>query len=164
TSSVSGNFINASGAQLTFAGGGAQSVLNVGGTFNNAGTVQMAGNNDVLNVTGLFTNSGAVTIGPGETLNALGGYTQTAGTTTVPRAGTLAPPAVNINGGTLQGTGSLIGSTTISGGASLLPGLSTTTPGTMTFGASLNIGSGSSGTWIEVINSNVAGTGYGVLN
>jgi len=78
---------------------------------------------------GDFTNSGAVTIGAGSDFTAAsagtGDYTQTAGSTIV--NGTLQAADINLNGGAISGTGTLIGN--VVNGGSVDPG---DAPGTLT--------------------------------
>jgi hypothetical protein len=127
-----------------------------------------------MNTTGAFANAGTVSIAAGSSLNPAGAYTQSAGTTTV--NGNLNASSVTINGGVLQGTGTVDppGATTIASGGTLLPG-AVGTPGTINIGGALNINSG--GALSEGINgagagqfavTNVAGamtiSGNGVLN
>ncbi|MGC8494918.1 MAG: beta strand repeat-containing protein, partial [Syntrophobacteraceae bacterium] len=64
-----------------------------------------------------FSSSGTVSIGQGDTLAIAGGnsiYTQAAGSTTVD--GTLLANVLNINGGTLNGTGTIAGAVNNNGG------------------------------------------------
>jgi hypothetical protein len=76
---------------------------------------------------GAFANAGSVTIASGSTFStAAGDYTQTGGTTTA--LGTLDPAAsANIQGGTLAGTGNVLGNTI--NAATVTPG---TLPGVLT--------------------------------
>jgi hypothetical protein len=118
TLSVTGNVSNSGSVIL---GNGASDTgtnkLGVSGTFGNSGTVSMVGSNDVLTSTGLFTNTGTVGIGASETLNANGGYTQTAGTTTV---------TGNLNTTIYTNTG---GTTTVQNGGTVTASASTSNAG-----------------------------------
>lgn len=142
---------------LTISGGGR--VANVGGTVQGNATVsgpgsqwsssQAVSNGGSLSVQDggtvtcdQLTNGRIVTIGDGGTLATTGTYIDQSGglflpSTTVLGSGTLKAATVSIQeGGTLAGTGTISGSTIIGSqtlGAGLLPGVNTTTPGTLTF-------------------------------
>jgi hypothetical protein len=98
---------------------------------------------------GAFTNAGAMTIdGSGGDSNFIvaGSYTQTGGTTTLISDGTASltalTNAVNIQGGTMQGTGTVSGNVTVSNGAALSPGTSTAA-GIIAISGSLAMSTGS---------------------
>ncbi len=137
-------------------GGEGGSTLNLGGTLTNSGTfdigvtnlsaptnVTVAGlvNSNTINmvggsstntanltVNGAAGNAGAANIGAFSNLSVTGGnaYTQTAGTTTIAANGTLGAANVLVNGGTLQGNGTVVGnvsnSATVAGGIGEQPG------------------------------------------
>jgi hypothetical protein len=84
-------------------------------------------------------------------------YSQTSGTTDV--LGTFSAGSLSINGGTLEGTGTVNGPTTVASGGTLLPGTNVTTPGKLTFGNGLTLG----GTLDEVINGGSSGQ-FGAIN
>ncbi len=158
---VTGNFSN-SGNQASLALSEPGTTSHISGTLTNSGNAGVSvTNNALLTVGGLITNSASVTVGAGSTLTGNSGYTQTGSSATTTVNGTLAG-TVNITGGALYGTGMLTGTVSINGGAIVQPGgAGTSAPGTLAFGSSLNIGTGSAGTFSEIINSNSA---YGVLN
>ncbi|WP_253252537.1 autotransporter outer membrane beta-barrel domain-containing protein [Variovorax boronicumulans] len=94
---------------------------------------------------GIITGTGGTLLKEGTgTLNLLGANTYTGGTTV--NAGTLAVNGsvagnVQVNGGgTLAGTGTVAGNVAVASGATLSPGNS---PGTLTIGGDLTLGSGS---------------------
>ncbi len=126
----------------------------VTGAFTNgsAATVGLSGSNDTLSAAS-FSNAGSVSVGGGESLNVTNGYAQSAGSTTV--NGALSAASVGINGGTLYGTGTVKGVTTIASGAFLQPGSPSST-GTLNINGSLAI----NGTLNEVITS----SGFDALN
>lgn len=133
---VGGNFTNIGGASVN---GG---TLNVAGTLTNqsvllqgrdayGNTVNTGGlwlGNDAVVTAAAVNNSGSILIDKGSqlTVNASGPYNQSAGLTDV--NGTLVATDVNINGGTLMGTGFIEGSVadgaaavTIGSGATFQP-------------------------------------------
>jgi fibronectin-binding autotransporter adhesin len=80
----------------------------------------------LLTTPGAFSNAGSVDIFGSDFFGAGGAYTQTAGTTHVD--GDLSASAVNIDGGVLKGTGTVIGAVTVTTGGAVSPGDS---PGTL---------------------------------
>jgi hypothetical protein len=123
----------------------------------NSGTIDItSGDLTVTPSTATFSNAGNVTIGAASTFSTAGGnYTQTAGTTTV--LGILDPLGiVDIQGGTLRGTGTINSNVTNAG--QLGPGLS---PGILTINGNY-AGAGSSVLNIE-LNGTTAGTQYDQL-
>lgn len=143
---------NTAGATLNNAG-----VLDNSGSLNNSGTVNNSHtvrnnpgatltNNGTLNNASLVTNSGNI--------SGTGRYVQTAGRTV--NNGNLIQAEVIIQGGTLQGTGSITGPVTLGDAATLAPGNS---PGTMTINGTLS----SSGTLLFEIAGLDAGQ-YDVLD
>ena len=127
TVTVAGNFNNSTSALV--ATGGTNGKITVGGTFNNAGSTQLNGTNGALTVTGAFNNSGLVLVGGnsntvtaagafsnsgnvivGNTGNLTGAsYTQSGGGTTIQIGGTISAPAFVVNGGTVDGGGTIAG-------------------------------------------------------
>jgi fibronectin-binding autotransporter adhesin len=105
------------------------------------GTLTLSGNNSLTTAGGSMTNAGLLTIGSGSALTVGNGgltstpvnYTQTAGTTTVD--GTLTSstskttPTLNLNGGSLLGTGMLAYSSVVDASGTLAPGDSPTKTG-----------------------------------
>jgi len=86
--------------------------------------------------TGGLTNAGRVEVGTGSTLSVSGTYTQTAGETTV--NGLLAGTGqVDLQGGTLTGSGSVAQAVAIAMAASVAPGNST---GVLTFEEGVDLG------------------------
>ncbi len=133
---VLGNITNSDGAAINVTNG---SVLTVGGALNNAScsspvncfgyapSVALTGGS-VANVSGVTTNAGGNILVDGTSvLNATGGLTQTAGTTVVDGVLNARNSGVNIQGGTLSGTGIVNGNVTIAG--TMMPG---DAPGTFT--------------------------------
>ncbi|MGH9450490.1 MAG: PEP-CTERM sorting domain-containing protein, partial [Terriglobia bacterium] len=117
--------------------GGSGSTLNVGGNYDQFNTT-LLGTGNALTIGGTFTSDGGTSeVDAGSTITVAGRYSQTSGTTEV--NGTLMSPTVNIDGGTLSGTGTVQGAVLIVGGATVSPG----DPGTMTINGSLDLGSGS---------------------
>ena len=105
-------------------------------TINNAGSWTLNGNGEIygqLNV----NNSGTVNVESGGVLSANGGYTQSAGSTTV--NGTL-NATVTLNGGTLGGSGTVVGNVNAGAGAIVAPGNSV---GTLTVTGNASFVSGS---------------------
>jgi len=117
-----------------------------------------------------FSNAGTVTVGSGSTINVGAGgtrpYTQTGGITTI--NGTLSAAATTIDGGTLDGTGTVNGPVTLpSGGTGVVvpgtlgvPAVLPAVPGTLTVNGTYTQ---HSGTFTEEI-LNGSATGAGMLN
>jgi Calx-beta domain len=102
----------------------------VGGVANGGtGTISL-GTNLTLGGSGeSLSNAGSITIDGGATLDTGGAFTQSAGDTSIDATGELdAPGEVQINGGTLGGTGTVLGDVT--NGGTVGPGGAT--PGTLT--------------------------------
>ncbi|TXI80639.1 MAG: filamentous hemagglutinin N-terminal domain-containing protein [Flavobacteriales bacterium] len=184
---LQGSYGAAAGASLLFSGGtfsvtGATSlsgsVQMTGATFNGSGSLSNTG---TLAVTGnttfntAFSNSGNVTLSNGVTLNAVAGYTQTAGSTLLgPTSGTSANLAaaggVAINGGTFGGAGTVSGN--LSFGTAILntghsPGALNIT-GNLTLGPSsitnIEVGGAMPGSGFDLINVSGSATLDGTLN
>jgi hypothetical protein len=151
-------------ATTQFVDGNNLNALNLSAVSANA-TLNLQSGYDMM-TTGALSNAGTVHIGGSSSQLALApgeDYTQSAGLTQVDSGGQLAAKNVNINGGTLQGTGtvtSVLGTVTIANGATLLPG-TPGSPGTMTITGPLAINSG--GTLAETINGSSAGQ-FGLTN
>jgi hypothetical protein len=116
--SVNGNFNNNAGASVSM--NGTNGTINVNGAFNNSGGVLVSTTNNLT--TGAFSNSGNVTVGNGGVgstgkLNASGGYTQSAGGTTIHLGGTITTPTFVVNGGTVDGGGTIAGNVQNNAGA-----------------------------------------------
>jgi hypothetical protein len=114
-------------ANLTFDGPLAALVNGLGidatGTFNkNQGTFSVLNRSLTLSA---FANTGLITLGPGGALTTTG-FTQTAGSTALDATATLtSSPGVDLNGGVLSGTGTVVGQLRNNGTAQperLLPG------------------------------------------
>jgi len=110
---ILGNIITTNAATLELSG--ANSGINEGAgttsdlanlTTNTAGGSFTVANGYTFTAPGAFSNAGAVTVGSGGTFTVgTSDYTQLQGTTTVD--GTLSAANVNLNGGTLNGTGTI---------------------------------------------------------
>lgn len=150
TISGAGSVIDAGGlvqGHITVSGtgsqwGNSQTVTNFGSlSIQNGGIVSIQ-NTGTISSTSDLINNGTVAIGDGGTLSVAGTYIDQSGglfspSTTVLGSGILQASSVSIQAGsTLAGTGTISGSTNIGNqtlGAFLLPGLTSTTPGTLTF-------------------------------
>jgi hypothetical protein len=131
------------GGTLNLNGGGTSSgaitnagtlVVAAGSTFTQSGDFSQTGTlyvqaASILNVSGDLSNAGAVSIDSGSSLTVGGSYTQTSGTTTIIGGTLTAGPLVDIQGGTLAGTGTINGSVQNAG---LLAIGDSTTVGTLT--------------------------------
>jgi hypothetical protein len=98
--------------------------ISVGNSWTNNGTV-LAQNGGLLS-TPAFSNAGSLTIdGASSQLTSSGNYTQTGGSTTLKNGGTLTATSstVNIQGGTLAGTGTINGA--LMNGSIVSPGAGT---------------------------------------
>jgi len=151
--------------KVTFANAGTFKVNGVagakwlGGTYTNSGTLQVDASRTLdatasgvtYSTTNTTTINGAMDLGS----NA---FTQTAGATTV--SGTLTASAVNINGGTLRGSGTIVGNVTISTGAFLAPGNS---PDQIDITGSLGLNPGSF-TTMEIDGTVRGATGYDAVD
>ncbi len=90
----------------------------VGGTLTNEGTVDLESN---VAFDGAVTNEETFTVAAGRTASSNAAFTQTAGTTTVD--GTLAPATTDVDGGVLQGSGTVQGDLRNAGEVSPGPGV-----------------------------------------
>ncbi|MFA7345471.1 MAG: PEP-CTERM sorting domain-containing protein, partial [Terrimicrobiaceae bacterium] len=104
------------------------------GTINNAGTFRKSGGTGTSTVasTIAFNNSGTVEVDSG-TVNFQGSYTQSNGKLVLKNGGAVTG-TLNIQGGALEGTGTVNGSVTLAG--TLSPGFS---PGSMVINGNLNL-------------------------
>jgi hypothetical protein len=129
----------------------------------NSGSFSLSGNQN-LTTAGSLANSGTLKVASGSTLTlgSSGTYTQTAGTTTVDGTlkSTVTTSALNLNGGSLLGTGTL-GFGVVDGGT-LTPADSSTVAGKL---AVLGTYKQSSGGVLNIaIGGTTAGTQYDQLN
>jgi fibronectin-binding autotransporter adhesin len=132
------NFTAASSAMLidnvpvtnngTFDIQSAQGIMVTPGTppFINSGTLKKSSGAGAVQFAAPLSNSGLVQVGAG-TLNFSGVYAQTAGTTEVQAGATLQTGLLSLNGGSLNGNGTIAG--TVDNHAVVAPGAS---PGTLT--------------------------------
>jgi hypothetical protein len=125
------------------------------GAVTNTGTITL---NENLNGSGAVTSSGHVTVNDADDF-ALQSFTQTGGTTTLNGSGSLTLPSgsVALQGGTLQGTGTVHASVSNTGGT-LHPGNS---PGILTI--SVNYTQGPSGSLAIDVSGPTQGSGYSHL-
>ena len=154
------------GAQLNVVSGGTLDLqADVGiasttgsGTVSNAGTLTKSGGtgNSVVNVP--FNNSGTVNLNSGRLQLGAVAYTQTAGTTILGGGSLQSSLSVNINGGSLTGTGAVIANT-VSNAGHISPGAS---PGAINITGNLTLTS-SSVLDIE-LGGTTAGSGYDQIN
>jgi len=133
---------------------------NLGSLINNGSvTIDLAGLTSVVANVGTVTNMGTITIGSGTSLNLTnsgGSFVQTSGQTVV--NGTLnSVPAVQIQGGTLSGSGT-INANVIMGGT-ISPGNS---PGILTING--NYTQTAFGAYVAELAGLTAGTGYDQLD
>ena len=151
--------------------GGAGTVANINGSILSSGSVVLMGSGNVLNLTGNLTSGDEVMVEHGNSLSVggafqqtngstsiagaltAGSFAQTGGVTTVQAGGTLTAPNVQVSGGVFQGTGSVVGNFSLTGGT-LLPG-SPDTPGTLSLSGSYVQGPG--GTLVIDISGTPAG-------
>ena len=104
------------------ASGGGTLEVGIGGAINNTGTLQASGGGTLrlLNNASVM-NAGTVSIASGSQLDIQGAtYVQTAGVTNVNGVFSAAPTPVDIRGGTLSGTGTVIAN--VSNGGTVAPG------------------------------------------
>jgi fibronectin-binding autotransporter adhesin len=159
--------IGVNSANITLTGNAAQIVNDLNGTkalahlYRNtsAGSISLQAGK-ILYIGGKLTNLGKVTVGAGSGLQLgalpLGGYIQTAGSTTVDGA-LSAPNGMNIQGGTLVGTGAIAAAVQSSG--SVTAGNSTTSPGKLSINGSYT--QNSTGALYISIGGLTVGTQYG---
>lgn len=115
-----------------------------GGQFVNEGVLEASGTGGMtIQQTGAtFATSGQVNIADGSFVNVIGTFTQTGGTTTLngPESTLSASGSIDIEGGLLQGTGTIDGDLNVSGGGAVGPGLS---PGDLTVDGDVSFGAAS---------------------
>ncbi|MBL9133495.1 MAG: PEP-CTERM sorting domain-containing protein, partial [Verrucomicrobiaceae bacterium] len=112
---------------------------------NNQGSFTIKNDRD-LTTAGAYTNSGTTRVEDSTTTMTIGAggsaaYTQTGGVTALVNGAFIDPSVFNLNGGTLQGTGTIESSVIAGPGSSTIsPGMS---PGTLTINGDLTLSSGS---------------------
>ena len=94
-------------------------VNSFGATLTNSGKVSNS-SNSTLNNSGTLTNSGTMKNDRGATFNGTGTYTQTDGITIT--NGTMSQTDIDIQGGSMSGTGKINGEVNIASGATVHPG------------------------------------------
>ncbi len=92
--------------------------------FNNFGTFKKSAGTGTTSVSIPFANSGTVEAQTGTLVMSASNYTQTAGTTRLTGGAFTSTTNINIQGGTLAGTGTVTGPVIVSGTGALAPGLS----------------------------------------
>ena len=132
-----------------------QSIFPNGGTpaINNAGTLQKSAGTGTTGVGVPFNNTGTMQSLSG-TMSFSGSYTQTAGVTRLNGGAISSSTTMNIQGGTLEGNGTLAGTVNNSGGT-LSPGLS---PGQVN--ETGNYTQGASGAFTTEVGGLTVGTQY----
>jgi fibronectin-binding autotransporter adhesin len=161
--------IGVNSANITLTGGAAQIINDVNGTkalahlFRNtsAGSISLQ-SGKILYMGGKLTNLGKIMVGAGSGLQLgalpLGGYIQSAGSTTVDGA-LAAPNGMNIQGGTLSGAGAI--ATTLQSSGSVTAGDSAASPGKLSINGSFT--QNSAGALNIAIGGLTAGTQYGQI-
>ena len=146
-----GRFVQTAGGMTEIDGSFTQRSLDVeGGAFIVNGPTTITGNasdaghitittNNTLTVDGTFTTSGNLTIDSGATLNA-GSFIENAGAIVL-NNGTIDPAGIEINGGTLSGSGTLIGNV-VNDGTVTASGGTLDIQGNVTGSGTLGVGSG----------------------
>ncbi|MBE7496318.1 MAG: PEP-CTERM sorting domain-containing protein [Verrucomicrobiaceae bacterium] len=144
----------ASGSNMTTIGSAASVTLNgAGSSFakvttalsNNQGSFTIKNDRD-LTTAGAYTNSGTTRVEDSTTVMTIGAggsaaYTQTGGVTALVNGAFIDPSVFNLNGGTLQGTGTIESNVLAGPGSNTIaPGLS---PGALTINGDLTLSSGS---------------------
>jgi hypothetical protein len=159
---VSGQFGFANGTynnNVTFIAKPDNNLANFGGTnaFNNnaSGTFTRNTGTGNLDVGIPFINAGTVNVSSG-TIRFLGVFTQTAGFTILNGGNVFSSSGLNIQGGTLKGSGTITGN--VFNGGTVAPGLS---PGTLTVAG--NYAQTAAGTLAIEINGLTAGSQYDQL-
>jgi filamentous hemagglutinin len=149
---LGGNQLNLTNAGLIVSSQPALLTIDVAADFQNSGVVDVA-TGDMTISPGAFTNSGIVLVDAGRTLTRLGDFVQTDGLTRVigTLAMTQAGSAFELQGGTLDGTGTIssTGGNIENTGGTISPGLSigtlTATSLTQSGGGELSIEIGAGG-------------------
>jgi hypothetical protein len=144
---TTGSNITTNGAASTVMLDGAESSFNrlTDALNNNQGSFTIKNNRD-LTTAGAYTNSGTTRVEDSTTVMTIGAggsaaYTQTGGVTALVNGAFIDPSVFNLNGGTLQGTGTIESSVIAGpGGNTIAPGMS---PGTLTINGNLTLSSGS---------------------
>lgn len=134
--------------------GTGSSFVKINSVASNQGEFKLS-NNRSFTTTSSFTNSGQLIVADSPTTFTTNGtYTQTAGLTRLADNATLAATSLNFTGGTLAGTGNLVGPATFTN-TTLAPGAS---PGLLAFSGDLTLASGN--TLQFEIGGVAAGIGY----
>jgi hypothetical protein len=137
--------------------GGPSQTSGVGSSLTNLGTITLnTANTTTLGAAG-FSNAGTVDISGTSTLSANTDYDQTGGLTTVDGALLLNGHTLNLNGGTLNGMGTITGA--LVNAATVSPGHA---PGILSITG--NYTQAAAGTLDLTINGDTAGTQYSRLN
>jgi hypothetical protein len=111
--------LSPTGPELFLIPSGSTETINVGDTFNNTDQYTIEG---TLTNDGAFINDGGlVEVAAGGLMDGAGSFVQNSGSLVVNGSMDLAQ-TVSINGGTLSGTGTIVGDVTIGDGAQFLPG------------------------------------------
>jgi hypothetical protein len=131
-------------------------------TLENAGTINATGTNALVIQpgTGGFTDSGTLQAVHGSTLQVVGGYTQSAGSTIADGTVTASGGSVTINGGTLSGSGTVNGNVILAG--TVNPGDYPVSFGQLTINGDFT--QTSTGIFNEEIGGTSSGTDYTVLD
>jgi hypothetical protein len=94
-----------------------QNSFSVGGAFNNnGGTVILSGNGDTLSANSFSNTGGSLLVGNGESMSVTHDYTQAGAGASTKVNGTLTATLTSIQGGTLSGSGTIVGDVNNSGG------------------------------------------------
>ncbi|MBS0558591.1 MAG: hypothetical protein JSR21_00905 [Proteobacteria bacterium] len=130
----------------------------------NSGAIHLSGSASAsgrLNVNGEATNTGSALVDSGGQLNvgAGHGYTQAGGSTGVAAGGTLTAQTVDLTGGYLDGTGSVVGTVNNATGGTIYGGFQFGQPGTLSVNGVYNQG----GTGTLEANISYNGTSSGVV-
>ena len=137
-------------------------VNNYGGatTFNNSGTFKKSAGTGTTSVSIPFFNTGTVDAQSGTLVMSASNYTQTAGTTRLTGGAFTSTTNINIQGGTLAGSGTVTGPVIVSGTGALAPGLS---PGTLSLVGDYTQ-QGPNGAWNVEIGGLAPGTEFDRVN
>ncbi len=160
------SLVNTMGGELTtnFDGSMNRNQFSGGGSFTNAGTFTKSGGTGTTNIGVSFSNTGTVNVNTGTlaTNNGASPYNQSGPDSfTILESGTvLATSSLNLNGGTLKGTGTVHGSVIAGGGVNTIdPGFS---PGVLTVNGNVTLSSTS--TLAMEIGGLGQGTDYDLLD
>jgi hypothetical protein len=135
---------------------------NAGAAFTNSGTLKSSGAGGLALEDPSITNQGNILISNGSAVTANGTFTQAGGSSLLQIAnGTFTASTFALQGGTLAGTGTLVGPVTATGEASIQPG-GFGSIGTLTFNQTLTLGA-STGLYFD-LGGTTPGTGYDRVN